>query len=411
MYAYRHDPNVIEFPEWEAPDPAAEHLELLKREEAWETEELELACGVLLETDDVLAEVDRDLEGRYAGPTHPVKLMVLALTTRHLDHPVSVVVRGESSAGKSYAIKQALQFGPPESSYTLSAMSPKALFYSDVDLSHRVLVVYEGEGISNDIASYAVRSLLSEGRLDYEFVDFEVKGTQRITKEGPTGLIFSTAGRIDYELSTRMISISIGDSPQITGEILKLEAMAATRPLEDIDPSRFHAYDRLIGREVRPVVIPFAPQLAELTDRQAVRMRRDFGAVLGLIKGHALLHFRHRAVNENGALVARVADYRAVHALVADLLADASGRSVPVEVRETVEAVTELNAIGTVTIQGVAEKLDRDRSTASRRLNRAIGMGFVNDVSERSKRKVFQPGEPLPDDAGVLPDPTLLSGE
>lgn len=97
--------------------------------------------------------------------------------------------------------------------------------------------------------------------------------------------------------------------------------------------------------------------------------------------------------------------------LVAQLLADASGRSVPAEIRETAEAVRDLNAVGTlVTIQAVAQALDRDRSSASRRLKRTVAMGFVNDVTERrAQRKTFQPGEPLPDDAGVLPDPGLLS--
>ena len=80
-------------------------------------------------------------------------------------------------------------------------MSPKALVYSKEDLRHRILVIFEGQGIANDIASYFVRSLLSEGRVKYEVtVDYASGETLKIDREGPTGLILSTAGKLDYEL-------------------------------------------------------------------------------------------------------------------------------------------------------------------------------------------------------------------
>lgn len=374
--------------------------------------ELEVAAGDLLESQDFLGEIERCLDGRYAGPTDPVKLVALALYTRHMDSPVSVVLRGESSAGKSFAIKQALGFAAPEAHYALTAMSPKALIYSDVELSHRTLVLFEGEGISGDFASYLVRSLLSEGRLEYEVTDFEAGGTRKITKDGPTGLILSTAGKIDFELSTRMIAASIDDSPEITGEILKVEALAALGVVDTPDLARFHAFDRLLATESRSAVVPFALRLAELTDTRAVRMRRDFGALLGLIKAHALIHHRHRATNAAGEVLATKKDYVAIYELVSRFLADASGRSVPAPVRAATEAVELLNADlrpGEVTIQKVADALERDRSTASRHLNRAMGMGYVANVaSPPSKKKVFQPADPLPDDAGVLPDPEAV---
>lgn len=418
---FAEDPDVIELPEpiekqdggpdeqSEAPNPNEDSDRVPSREE------LEAAAGDLLETDDILKEVDRSLQGRYAGPTDVVKLVALSLYTRHSNSPVSVVLRGESSAGKSYAIKQALGFAAPEAHYVLTASSPKALIYSDEDLRHRTLVIYEGEGIASDFASYLVRSLLSEGRIAYEVTDFENKGTVKITKEGPTGLVLSTAGRIDYELSTRMISASVDDSPEITGEILKVEALGAVSAVVPPDLSRFHALDRLLGLEPRTVVIPYALTLAELTDRRAVRMRRDFGALLGLIKAHALLHHRHRDTNAAGEIVAAIADYRAVHDLVSRLLADASGRSIPDAVRKVAEVVEMLHLedqSGAATIQAVADRMERDRTTASRYLKRAVGMGFVNETtSQWSNRKAFQPGEPLPNDAGVLPDPEEIAAQ
>lgn len=415
---YESDPDVLDIPDppepdvtdpWEAPDPSPWDPPFILLDEAGHLREV---ARQLLDTESYLEEVKASLSGRYAGPTYPVELLVLALYSRHLGTPVSVVLRGESSAGKSYAIKQALDFASPGAHYPLTASSPKALIYSDEDLRHRHLVVFEGEGIAGDFASYIVRSLLSEGRIEYEVTDFENKGTVRISKEGPTGLILSTAGRIDYELGTRMISVSIDDSPAVTAEILKIEALAAMETIEDPDLESFQAFDRLLEIERRPVVVPFASRLAELTDPRAVRMRRDFAALLGLVKTHALIHNRHRESGPDGEVLASIADYEVVHGLVSGLLADAAGRSVPEPVRRTTEAVRRTSSQGdvAVTITQVAEELERDRSTASRHLNRAIGMGFVVEASEpRARRRTFRLGDPLPDDVGVLPDPAELA--
>ena len=53
---------------------------------------------------------------------------------------------------------------------------------------------------------------------------------------------------------------------------------------------------------------------------------RDFGALLTLIRSHALLHQASRSRDQNGRVVATLDDYAVVHDLVADLLADAPKR-------------------------------------------------------------------------------------
>ena len=50
-------------------------------------------------------------------------------------------------------------------------MSERALVYSTEEYAHRTLVVYEvtalREGVEDDLTSYFIRSLLSEGRFVY----------------------------------------------------------------------------------------------------------------------------------------------------------------------------------------------------------------------------------------------------
>lgn len=377
-------------------------------------EELREAAGPLVEHEDILAVVSEHARSAgFAGPTTSVKLIVLALITREFAHPVSVALLGPSSAGKSFTVKAALAFLPPEAYLPLTGMSDKALVYMDEPLEHRFLIIYETAGLTGEFLSYGIRTLLSEGRLDYQYTDFKRKTVVRVEKDGPTGLITSTAGGLDRELATRVIGPTVRDDETLTRAILLAAAQEESDPF---DYTAHHALHRWIATQPTRVVIPFAQRLAEETNASAVRMRRDFPAVLGLIRAHALLHQATRERDVEGRVLAVPADYAAVHGLVADMVAEGAERAVPEIVRETAEAVKKLfyspgGSSRAVGIQAVAKHLGITRTAASRRINRAIGMGYVNETATTSKgrAKLVEPGDPMPEDAGVLPDPAVLS--
>lgn len=99
------------------------------------------------------------------------------------------------------------------------------------------------------------------------------------------------------------------------------------------------------------------------------------------------------------------------------MVAEAAGATIPPSVRETVDAVRELELppLGIhgpqrVTFQDVADRLGVVRSSASRRLRRAEALGFVKDVKvHKAGPKVYETNERMPQDAGVLPAPEDLS--
>jgi hypothetical protein len=133
------------------------------------------------------------------GENATAQLIYLAITSRLLAKPVSVGVKGHSSSGKSYSVDRVVEFFPDEAVIKFTGMSERALVYREDNYQHRTLVIYEVTGLQetneDNMTSYFMRSLLSEGRLEY---DVTVRGeggqytTQRITKEGPTNLIFTT---------------------------------------------------------------------------------------------------------------------------------------------------------------------------------------------------------------------------
>lgn len=374
-------------------------------------DDLRERCLPLLSQENILSAVgDAAKSHGFVGPLQNLLIVYLAVITRlFAKRVVSVVLMGPPSAGKSETIKAALRLHPSEAFIELTAMSDKALYYTKESFAHRMIVVYETAGLSGEFLSYGLRSLLSEGRLRYEVTVIERQDTVRIEKEGPTGLISSTAGTTERQLATRVLSLTVADDEELTRQVML--AAARDQP-EGVDLDPFHSVQRYIGTGPTRVLVPFAERLANETDVRAVRMRRDFPAVLALTRAHALLHQESRELDGEGAIIATRDDYAAIHSLIATTLAEGIERSVPPEVRETVKAVSDLyykpgGPSVPATVLQIASQIDRSRPQASRNARRAASLGYLVNVGDR-RRHLYEPGDPMPEDRGVLPPPEIL---
>jgi len=383
--------------------------ETTRRDELW------TICAAQAESPDILTRFIAALEDRgVVGEERTAKLLYLIVTSRLLDTPVSCALKGPSSAGKSFLAKTVLGFFPPAAFYALSAMSARALAYSNEPLKHRVLVIYEAAGIQGDFANYLVRSLLSEHRIRYETVEKTPTGlrSRLIEREGPTGLIVTTTAlRLHPENETRLFSIAVSDSPEHTRDILRALATRQDRPVVDAAP--WHALQEWLALSTRHVGIPYAEALAEAIPPVAIRLRRDFGAILALIEAHTVLHQATRQ-QRDGVLVAEIEDYAAVRELVLDLVAEGTELSVSGTVRSTVRTVEDLlegrtgNDVG-ITVTAVARALNIEKPAASRRVRAAINGGYLVNREERRFRPArLVLGEPFPEEQQLLPTPEAL---
>ncbi len=390
--------------------PWTEQAQIALREqqrEAW------ARCETLAKEPRILDRFSEALAARgVAGEVRAGKLMYLILITRFLERPVSAVVKGPSSAGKNFLTQCVLDFFPPSAHYTLSAMSERALAYSEESLTHRFLVIFEAVGLGSDFASYLVRSLLSEGRLRYETVERTRDGLRPrlIEREGPTGLLVTTtAVKLPEENETRLFSIPVTDTPEQTTKVLHQKAQEAEggeRP--SVDPTPWHALQAWLEGAERRVRIPYATALASLIPPVAVRLRRDFPALLSLITAHAILHQGNRSKDEDGAILASLQDYAVVRELVGDLVAEGVEAAVSATTRETVDAVRDLcpDNEGGVTVKAVARALHLDKASASRRVHKAADEGYLKNLEDRKGRAAkLVLGEPLPEQQEILPRP------
>jgi hypothetical protein len=269
--------------------------------------------------------------------------------------------------------------------------------------------------MSGGFATYLLRTLLSEGCIRYETVESTKDGLRPkfIKRQGPTGLLISTTAiKLHPENETRLLSIPISDTREQTKKVFEILAQESD---EQPDLSDWLALQRWLEKAEHRVVIPYATALARAFPPIAVRLRRDFKAVLSLIETHAILHQETREKDASGRIIASLEDYAMIRDLVGDILAEGVGLSVSSSVRETVKAVLRIikqkSNSKWATVTEVGSSLQIDKSSASRRIKGALALGYlVNEEQGRGKPYRLVLGEDLPDGKELLPHPDDLDG-
>lgn len=347
------------------------------------------------------------------------KLVFLAIVSRLLARPVSIVIKGGSSSGKSVTTLRTVKFFPSQATLAFTGMSEKALVLSNRSFANRTIVVYEATALreraekqSGDQTAYYIRSLVSEGETAYEMT-VKTKGgftTKRFEKKGPCNVIVTTtAMNLHNENETRMLSIHTDDSHNQTKAVLSrlADEVSGNGLSGEIDYEPWHELQDWLFVQPAEVVIPFAREIAKEIPTVAVRLRRDFGSVLALVQAHALLHQATRDRDERDRIMATPADYMAVRALVIDIVSQGVGATISQTTRDAVEAVAELAALSPdgVPAAAVGRHLDLDASAARRRLLAAAAGGFlVNQEDRRYRPGRYVVGQPIPDDEPILPE-------
>jgi hypothetical protein len=371
---------------------------------------------------DILGRFRTDLRrAGVAGEERLASLIYLALTSRVLpwgkstERPISVIPKGTSSTGKSHVTQTTLRFFPTSAYIDLGSMSKRYLFYAEENFAHRFIIVPEWASIAEDEELVALlRTLLSEGRVIHGTVDRDGKlKARRIEKEGPTGLIVTTTqAAVDAEMETRCLSLVTDDTQEQTRRVYGVLADLEEENGEAVDWEAWHELQTWIADhgETR-VLIPFVRALAELMPTVATRLRRDFVALLCLVRAHAILYQAQRKRGSDGRIIATIEDYAVVRELVSALIAEGVEAGVSQAMRETVEAVRSLQDEGTahVSPKALTKHLNVGQSATFDRIRRALLAGYLIDEAKKDERgKKLVIGAPLPGEEDFLPLPAAL---
>jgi DNA primase len=309
--------------------------------------------------EDILADYEAcGLVGENANKL----LCYLAMTSRKMENPLSVLILSSSGAGKTAVQDAALAFCPPEDLVKLTSLTGKALFYKDqLSLRHKALALEEGAGAVE--ATYAIRNLITAHALVIESA-IKDRGSGKITTmtnkvEGPTAVFLTTTDPdTDPETRSRFFVTSIDESREQTRAILSYQRRRHTLDgfFEQTGTDEILLKHRNFQRLLRPlkVVNPYAARLSYGDDR--LQGRRDQPKYLNLIKAVAFLRQMRKPVktSPSGAeyLEADLDDIRFANDLATEILGksldeiSAPGRELLLQIETLVEARLKERQVG-----------------------------------------------------------------
>ncbi len=254
---------------------------------------------IWLKAPHLLDRLGADLGGLgVVGERTNLMVCYLAALSRKCERPFGVLVQSSSAGGKSTLVEAVTDLVPPEDLVSLSSITAQALYYlGATGLRHKVLFVAEERGSSR--AAYALKLLVSEGRLSIAATGSDADGlprTKSYETAGPLSLMMTTTSTtLDPELANRLVVLGVDEDPSQTSAIIRAYRTAAS--LVGLKSLQRRAVirrrQRNIQRLLEPVVVVIPDGPIEFPS-SATRHRRDHVKFLSMITALATLHQHQR---------------------------------------------------------------------------------------------------------------------
>lgn len=338
----------------------------------------------------LLPRIVEDLQHAFSisGENELLCALYLAISSRKLDDPVSLIVRGPSGSGKSFVIDRVCELVPPDDLLVATHLSPKALYYGEQSVAHKVLNGKERSrmtGPETEERTAAIRQLLSDKRIINRTVR-EGQGVIQVV-EGPVAYVESTTrGTSDIfdEDLTRCLLLETSDDPEHRRRVL---TTIGGRFAPDTDLSgvreKLVAQHRVIQGhllQAHPVRIPFHERLADGFPVTAPSAPRLFERLLFTVATSAHLHQFQRQRDTGGGLLATMDDYRVARSIVNRSLLDSLTRNLNRSERTIMEIIRRLGPISRSDLAKAASTLEIGRTHAYERLDGLLDRGIIVEV-------------------------------
>lgn len=222
----------------------------------------------------------------------------------------NLIVNSSSSAGKSYITKHICQIFPAERWVYRTSITPQVLTYwhnpkFEPEWTWDGKILYLEDVRQDVLNGESLKVMTSEGSqatviIKQRPVDIDIAGK-------PCVVMTTARPRIPEELSNRFSLISLTETEEQTRAIIDRHA-------EWLQSGKREKYGEDVKLALRmlnqvTVNIPYAQKLAKYFPSNALRLRRDFIRLIGLIENMAALYQYQREVDEAGNVIATSQDY------------------------------------------------------------------------------------------------------
>jgi len=336
-------------------------------------------------------------------------VILLAALTARLDSPVSVLVKGPTSSGKSNLVRTVLRLLPERVVEERTSLSEKALAHGKVNLRGKVL--YLTEQRAGKEAQMQLRLLQSEGAVTHEFTTIQDRSTALASRKGsPVVITTTTEDEIFEDDETRFLSLWVDASPKQTQAIL----LSSVRKLNPSDKKSLEVFKRAIQILFESKVTYEIPPWFETVARHVpfqVRSRRDWPRFLALCKALTLCRLHSTGRGGRSRVEIDFSDYTTAYRLLNKAFSETASTA-PSQMNDLVKAVGRVYRTSgrPVSVNEIVEQLKWERAVVYKRAKSAVEEGLVKQDSKirRNNEKRFIPNLAAGSNDDFLLSPTTV---
>jgi ABC-type dipeptide/oligopeptide/nickel transport system ATPase component len=358
----------------------------------------------------LIENISKDLTfaGEIIGEETNKMMLYLASISIKFEKPISLVIFGKSSSGKSHLANAVAKFIPDEDSLILSSSTLRAFDYAE-NLQHKFVLVQEYEGIENNLST--IRVLQSEGKLSravsVKSPDDSTHKSILVSNECSCSVVFTTTREdIHDENSTRIFELYADESLEQTENVVKNNILKSSMKYKNDEnqKKRIIELHKNVQRILEPIEvdIPFAEHIN--FPAKSTRNRRDSERFIQLIKAVAFLRQKQKQVKEisgKRCVEADHYDYKIAYSIglkvISETLDHISDRARNV-LRVCCELSDDLKKNGNtavMTVKQIHEKasaLGLDSEIGKNlygQLDKLVEYEYLSDESQKFKRKKY----------------------
>lgn len=345
------------------------------------------------------------------GEERNALVVYVVATSRVLEKPLCLFVKGPSGVGKNFLADTVLGFLPSSTVQQLTSSSTRSWNYLGKKLAHKVVYVKERNEAAGSV--HPTRLLISEKELVH-FVTVKRGGRRvserRVTKGPIASISTTTKDRVEVDDETRHLSIWLDETPDQTRRVMEA-AVEKRVPLERSERKAWQKAQRLIEkRAVFAIELPdwFKNVVAYVRD-DYLWARRYFPGFVQACKTVALIRsFRRKqrtAGKSKRTIVVRFIDF-AVTAMIFNPVFEHSidrADDHDLDVQQHVRRISSRKGGVGVRATNLADELGISADRAYSLLRKAASAGTIFRANQPSKAnlKLYLPAKPRP----FLPDP------
>jgi len=342
------------------------------------------------------------------------KLVVFLVgTSRVLEKPLCLFVKGPSSAGKNFLTDTVLSLFPESEWRSLTSSSKRSWNYLGEQLEHKIVYLKERNADVGPVDR--LRLLISEDKLVHSVTvlqDGNFVEQKRITKGPIAAISTTTKDKVEVDDETRHLSTWVDESPAQTTRIM--EAALEERPgLSEGELQAWHQVQYLLqSRAELPIAFPdWFRTISQSVRNDDVRVRRYFPAFLQACKTVALIRSFKRDEGElqrQGKITVRFTDFALATLIFGPVFAQSLDKASEQEftTQQHVARISARNDGKPVSANDLARELNISPDKAYSLLRAATDARTISRANQptRTNLKLYLPAT----GGSFLPDPEIL---